>query len=290
MTKLRLGLPKGSLQESTLYLFKKAGFNISVSSRSYFPSIDDDDIECMLIRAQEMARYTEEGVLDVALTGKDWIMENNADVVEISALTYAKSGFRSVKWVLAVPNNSDIKSVKDLQGKRIATEAVGLTNNYLKKHGVTADVEFSWGATEVKPPKLVDAIVEITETGSSLRANNLRIIDVILESTTMLIANKEAYANETKRKKIDELNLLLTSALNAESMVGLMMNVKKDNLDKVLHIISALKAPTISPLNDPDWLALNTIIEEKKVRHIIPQLKKFGAEGIVEYPINKIVF
>jgi len=290
MTKLRLGLPKGSLQESTLYLFKKAGFNISVSSRSYFPSIDDEDIECMLIRAQEMARYTEEGVLDVALTGKDWIMENNADVVEISALTYAKSGFRPVKWVLAVPNDSNIKSVKDLQGKRIATEAVGLTNNYLKKNGVTAEVEFSWGATEVKPPKLVDAIVEITETGSSLRANNLRIIDVILESTTMLIANKTAYADETKRKKIDELNLLLTSALNAESMVGLMMNVKKDNLDKVLQIISALKAPTISPLNDPDWLALNTIIEEKKVRHIIPQLKQLGAEGIVEYPLNKIVF
>jgi len=290
MTKLRLGLPKGSLQESTLYLFKKAGFNISVSSRSYFPSIDDEDIECMLIRAQEMARYTEEGVLDVALTGKDWIMENNADVVEVAALTYAKSGFRPVKWVLAVPNNSDIKSVKDLQGKRIATEAVELTNNYLKQNGVTADVEFSWGATEVKPPKLVDAIVEITETGSSLRANNLRIIDVILESTTMLIANKKAYANETKRKKIDELNLLLTSALNAESMVGLMMNVKKDNLDKILDLISALKAPTISPLNDPDWLALNTIIEEKKVRHIIPQLKQFGAEGIVEYPLNKIVF
>lgn len=289
MNILKLGLPKGSLQESTVYLFKKAGFNISIRSRSYFPAIDDDEIECLLIRAQEMARYTEEGVLDVSLTGKDWIMENGADVEEVCSLTYAKTGFRPVRWVLAVPNDSKIESVKDLQGKRIATEAVGLTQAYLKKYGVTADVEFSWGATEVKPPKLVDAIVEITETGSSLRANNLKILDTILESTTTLIANRNAYQDPWKKAKIDELSLLLRAALEAESKVGLMMNVREAQLSEAVDLIPSLNGPTVSALATEGWLALNTIIEERDVRRIVPKLKAMGVEGIVEYPLNKIV-
>ncbi len=287
--KIRLGIPKGSLQESTVTLFKKAGFKIDISSRSYFPTIDDDEIECMLIRAQEMARYTEEGVLDVSLTGRDWVLENDSQVEEVIALKYAKTGFRPVKWVLAVPEDSPIKSVKDLEGKRVATEAVGLTNRYLKKHGVTAHVEFSWGATEVKPPRLVDAIVDITETGSSLRANRLRIVDILLESTTVLIANKEAYKDSWKREKIDEIALLLNGALEAESKVGLMMNVKEKDFDAIMKILPSLRAPTVSKLTTEGWLAINIVIEERTVRELIPALKRAGAEGIVEYPLNKIV-
>ena len=286
---IKLGIPKGSLQDSTVYLFKKAGFNIEISSRSYFPAIDDPEIECMLIRAQEMARYTQEGVLDAALTGRDWVLENNADVQEVCTLNYAKTGFRPVKWVLAVPEESPIKSVKDLQGKRIATEAVGLTRNYLKKNNVEADVEFSWGATEVKPPKLADAIVEITETGSSLKANHLKIIDVILESRTVLIANRESWKDAWKRQKIEEIALLLNAALEAESKVGLMMNVQDKDLEQIKKILPSLRGPTISQLSTKGWVAINVIIEEKKVREIIPALKKAGAEGIVEYPLNKLV-
>jgi len=287
--KLKLGIPKGSLQESTLYLFKKAGFNIEVSSRSYFPAIDDDEIECMLIRAQEMARYTQEGVLDVALTGRDWVVENDSDVVEVASLTYAKTGFRPVRWVLAVPNSSTINSVKDLEGKRVATEAVGITKKYLAKNGVKADVEFSWGATEVKPPHLADAIVEITETGSSLKANNLRIVDTIMESTTVLISNKTAYADEWKKAKMERIALLLKAALEAESKVGLMMNVTEKDLEKVLKVLPSLRGPTISQLSAKGWVAINIIVDEKMVRNLIPELKALGAEGIVEYPLNKIV-
>jgi len=287
--KIKLGIPKGSLQESTVELFKKAGFNISVSERSYFPSIDDDEIECMLIRAQEMARYVEDGVLDFGLTGMDWVLENNADVVKVADLIYSKRGLGKVKWVLAAPVDSGIKSVKDLEGKRIATEAVNLAKSYLKKNKVNADVEFSWGATEVKPPKLADAIIEITETGSSLIANNLKIIDTIMESNTVLIANKEAWKDEKKRKKIEEIALLLNGAIEAEGKVGLMMNVKKGDLKKVLGILPALQKPTIAELSDKEWVDVNTIIDEKVVREIIPKLKKAGAQGIVEYPLNKVI-
>lgn len=287
--KIKLGIPKGSLQESTVNLFKKAGFKIDISSRSYFPAIDDEEIECMLIRAQEMARYTEEGVLDVSLTGRDWVLENDSQVEEVCALKYAKTGFRPVKWVLAVPEDSPIRSVKDLEGKRIATEAVGLTTRYLKRNGVSAHVEFSWGATEVKPPHLVDAIVDITETGSSLRANRLRIVEVLLESTTVLIANKNAYKDPWKKEKIDEIALLLNGALEAESKVGLMLNVKEDDLPKIMKELPALRAPTVSKLTTTGWVALNIVIEEKVVRELIPALKRAGAEGIVEYPLNKIV-
>ena len=287
--KLKLGIPKGSLQESTVQLFKKAGFKISVNERSYFPSIDDDEIECMLIRAQEMARYVEDGVLDCGLTGMDWVLENNADVVKVADLIYSKSGLRKVKWVLAAPIDSKIKSVKDLEGKKIATEAVNLTKQYLKKNKVSAEVEFSWGATEVKPPKLADAIVEITETGSSLRANNLKIIDTIMESNTVFIANKNAWKDEKKKKKMDEITLLIKGAIEAEGKVGLMMNVKKEDLKKVLENLPALKKPTISELAEDGWVAINTIVEEKIVREIIPKLKKAGAQGIVEYPLNKVI-
>lgn len=286
---LRLGIPKGSLQESTIRLFKKAGYNISVSERSYFPSIDDKEIECMLIRAQEMSRYVENGVLDAGLTGKDWILENNSSVVEVADLVYAKQGLGRVKWVLAVPESGEIKSVKDLQGKVIATEAVNLTKNYLKKNKIKAIVEFSWGATEVKPPKLADAIVEITETGSSLRANNLKILDVVLESTTELIANKLSWKDIWKRKKIGIIAMLLQGAINAEQRVGLMMNVRKDDLVSVLKILPALQKPTISELSDKNWVDVNTVIDESLVREIIPKLKSAGAEGIVEYPLNKII-
>jgi ATP phosphoribosyltransferase len=287
--KLKLGVPKGSLQEATVQLFKKAGFNISINSRSYFPIIDDPDVECMLIRAQEMARYVEDGVLDVGLTGIDWVMENDADVKKVADLIYSKRGLGKVKWVLAAPVNSGIKSVKDLEGKKIATEAVNLTKKYLEKNNVKADVEFSWGATEVKPPKLADAIVEITETGSSLRANNLEIIDVLMESNTVLIANKNSFEDLSKRKKIEEIALLLQGAIEAEEKVGLMMNVKKEDLDKVLSILPALKKPTISPLVEDGWIAINTIVEENIVREIIPKLKLEGAQGIVEYPLNKVI-
>lgn len=287
--KIKLGLPKGSLQDSTFNLFKKAGFSISVGSRSYFPSIDDDEIEIILLRAQEMSRYVEDNVLDCGLTGKDWILENDSDVVEVIDLVYGKQGKKPVRWVLAVPNDSDIKTVKDLEGKRLATEVVQLTRRYLKGHGVNAEVEFSWGATEVKAPALVDAIVELTETGSSLRANNLRIVDTVAESTTKLIANKAAWQDSAKRKKIERIALLLQGALAAESKVGLKMNVSRAKLDEVLNALPALKRPTISPLSDDGWCAVETIVDEFVVREIIPGLKEAGAEDIIEYPLNKVI-
>jgi len=286
---LKLGIPKGSLQESTANLFKKAGFNIKISGRSYFPDIDDPEIECMLIRAQEMSRYVEEGILDVGLTGKDWVVENGSDVKEVADLIYSKSGLGKVKWVLAAPNDSGINSVKDLEGKRIATEAVNLSNDYLKKNGVNAKVEFSWGATEVKPPKLADAIIEITETGSSLRANNLKILDVVMESNTKLIANKESFKDAEKKAKIENISMLLQGAINAEEKVGLMMNLKRENIDKVLSVLPALQKPTISELSDKDWVDINTIVDEKLVRELIPKLKDAGCTGIVEYPLNKVI-
>jgi ATP phosphoribosyltransferase len=287
---LKLGIPKGSLQEATARLFAKAGYNLIFSSRSYTPVIDDSEIECLLIRAQEMARYVEQGVLDAGLTGKDWIVENNASVEEIADMVYSKVSSKPVRWVLAVPNNSDIQSAKDLEGKRIATEAVNLTSGYLKKHGVKAHVEFSWGATEVKAPNLVDAIVEVTETGSSLRANGLRIVDTVLQSNTKFIVNKDSYKDPWKKKKVDIIVMLLKGALAAEGRVGLMMNVKKKNLGNVLKILPALQKPTISELSNQDWVDINTIIEEKEVREIIPKLKESGASGIVEYPLNKIIY
>ncbi len=286
---LKLGIPKGSLEEATVNLFAKAGYNIKIKSRSYFPSIDDNEIECMLIRAQEIARYVQNGVLDAGLTGKDWIQENRADVVEIADLVYSKTSSRPVRWVLAVPNESPIQSVKDLQGKRIATEAVNMTVDYLKKHGVTAEVEFSWGATEVKPPKLVDAIVEITETGSSLRANNLRIIETLMESNTKFVMNKEAYDNPWKKQKVERLVLMLQSAMAANGQVGLMMNVPKNKLDEVMKILPEGKKPTIAELTDSNWMDLTVILEERLVREIAPDLKAIGVEDIVEYSINKII-
>lgn len=287
--KLRLGIPKGSLEQATIELFRKAGFNITPSARSYFPSIDDPEIECMMIRAQEMARYVEDGVLDCGLTGYDWVVETGADVVKVSDLVYAKRSFGKVKWVLAVPEGSPFQSVKDLEGKIIATEVVNITKQYLAKHGVQAKVEFSWGATEAKPPVLADAIVEVTETGASLRANNLRIIDVVLESNTQLIANKQSWQDPWKRRKIEDIRMLLEGALNALGKVGLMLNVHKADLEKVLSLLPALKRPTISTLSDPDWYAVNTVIDESEVRLLIPRLKEAGAQGIVEYPLNKIV-
>ena len=286
---LKLGIPKGSLEEATVNLFAKAGYNIKIKSRSYFPSIDDNEIECMLIRAQEIARYVQNGVLDAGLTGKDWIQENRADVIEIADLVYSKTSSRPVRWVLAVPNESPIQSVKDLQGKRIATEAVNMTVDYLKKHGVTADVEFSWGATEVKPPKLVDAIVEITETGSSLRANSLRIIETLMESNTKFVMNKEAYDNPWKKQKVERLVLMLQSAMAANGQVGLMMNVPKNKLDEVMKILPEGKKPTIAELTDSNWMDLTVILEERLVREIAPDLKAIGVEDIVEYSINKII-
>ena len=286
---LKLGIPKGSLEEATVNLFAKAGYSIKIKSRSYFPSIDDNEIECMLIRAQEIARYVENGVLDAGLTGKDWVQENRADVVEIADLIYSKTSSQPVRWVLAVPNESPIQSVKDLQGKRIATEAVNMTVDYLKKHGVTADVEFSWGATEVKPPKLVDAIVEVTETGSSLRANNLRIIETLMESNTKFVMNKVAYGNPWKKKKVERLVLMLQSAMAANGQVGLMMNVPKNKLDEVMKILPEGKKPTIAELTDSNWMDLTVILEEKLIREIAPDLKALGVEDIVEYSINKII-
>ncbi len=290
MKKLRLGLPKGSLQESTIALFRKAGINISVSSRSYFPSSDDDELDIMLVRSQEMAKYVENNVFDVGLTGYDWICENNADVIEVCELIYAKSGFRPVRWVLAVSDNSKIKSVRDLKGKRIATELVSVVKSYLKKKKVQADVEFSWGATEAKVPHLVDAIVELTETGSSLRANNLRIVDTLMESTTRLITNKQALRDSWKKSKIENLSILLKGALEAEGMVGLKMNVSCENLDKVIAKLPALQNPTVSQLTKPGWVALEIIVEEKIVKKIIPELKRAGATGIIEYPLNKVIY
>jgi ATP phosphoribosyltransferase len=287
--KLKLGIPKGSLETATIELFRRAGFNITTSSRSYFPAIDDPEIECMLIRAQEMARYVEDGILDAGLTGRDWVEENEASVETIADLIYAKQSFGKVRWVLAVPESSNFRSVKDLEGKIIATELVSTTKRYLASNGVKAKVEFSWGATEVKPPELADAIVEVTETGSSLRANKLRIIETVLESNTQLIANKVAASDGWKSRKLRDIKLLLEAAINALNRVGLMMNVEKKSLDSVIAVLPALKNPTISQLSDPDWVAVNTILEESTVRCIIPRLKEAGAEGIVEYPLNKIV-
>lgn len=286
---IKLGIPAGSLQEATAELFKKAGYTIKFSSRSYYPEIDDTEIECMLIRAQEMARYVEQGVLDAGITGYDWILENNAQVHEVCELMFSKVSRRPVRWVLCVPNDSPVQSVKDLQGKRIATEVVGLTRQYLQRHGVEAQVEFSWGATEVKPPKLADAIVEVTETGSSLRANNLRIVEEILQSTTRFIANKGAWADPWKREKLENIALMLKSCLAAEGKVGLLMNVRRSDLAAILQQLPALQKPTVASLSDPDWVDVNTIVDESYLRMIVPRLKAAGATGIVEYSINKII-
>ncbi|MGI8743900.1 MAG: ATP phosphoribosyltransferase [Bryobacteraceae bacterium] len=287
--KLKIGIPKGSLENATVDLFRRAGFNITTSSRSYFPAIDDVEIECMLIRAQEMARYVEDGVLDAGLTGLDWVAETEANVHTVADLIYAKQSFGKVRWVLAVPESSPFQSVKDLEGKIIATELVAATGRYFASHGVQAKVEFSWGATEVKPPVLADAIVEVTETGSSLRANKLRIIETVLESNTQLIANVDSWADAWKRRKLEDIRMLLEGAINALGKVGLMMNVQKSSLDAVLGILPALKNPTISHLSDENWVAVHTVLEESTVRTIIPRLKEAGAQGIVEYPLNKIV-
>src|ERR1700724_2587081 len=287
--KLKLGIPKGSLENATVELFRRAGFQITTSSRSYFPAIDDPEIECMLIRAQEMARYVEDGVLDAGLTGRDWVEENEAKVENVADLIYAKQSFGKVRWVLAVPEASPYKTVKDLQGKIIATELVAATKRYLERNGVNAKVEFSWGATEVKPPELADAIVEVTETGSSLRANKLRIIETVLEYNTQLIANITSWKDPEKRQKLEDMKMLLQGAINALGRVGLMLNVEKVNLDAVLAVLPALKRPTISTLSEDGWLAVNTILDESTVRTIIPRLKEAGAQGIVEYPLNKII-
>jgi ATP phosphoribosyltransferase len=286
---LKLGLPKGSLQESTMKLFRKAGYHITVSSRSYYPSFDDSEIEAMLIRAQEMAGYVESGILDCGLTGRDWILEQNVSVHEVAELIYAKEGLRPVKWVIAVPNDSKIKTVKDLNGKRIATELVGFTKRYLKAKGVNAKIDFSWGATEVKPPHLADAIVELTETGTSLRANNLRVIDTILESSTRFIANKKAWHDKWKKQKMENIVMLLKGALAAEEKVGLKMNVPTRALKRVMSLLSAMHSPTMASLSDPNWFALEVMINEKLVRELIPKLKMAGAEGIVEYRLNKVI-
>jgi len=291
MPKLKIGLPKGSLQEATFKMLKKAGFSISASERSYFPSIDDAELEPILLRAQEMSRYVEEGILDCGITGNDWILENGSNVVRVTELTYAKQSLNPVSWVLAVPESSNIRKVGDLKGKRVATELVNVTKNFLKKKRVKANVEFSWGATEAKVgTDLVDAIVELTETGSSLKAHNLRVVDTICVSTTQLIANKSSWKNAWKRSKIERLALLLKGAILAEEKVGLKMNVSTKNLKKVLGILPAMRRPTISNLSVPGWVAVETIIDEKRVRDLIPRLKKAGAEGIIEYPLNKVIY
>jgi ATP phosphoribosyltransferase len=287
---LRLGLPKGSLQESTFALMAKAGWKVSSSSRSYQPRVDDAELDLRLIRAQEISRYVEHGFLDAGLTGADWIKENASDVQVVCEVAYSKQTTNPARWVLAVPNDSSIKSVKDLQGKRIATELVGHTRRWLEEHGVQAEVEFSWGATEVKAPELVDAIVDITETGSSLKANNLRIVDTLCTSFPQLIANKSAWQDAWKRKKIETLALLLRAALAAEEKVGLKMNVPRAKLDGILKALPALRNPTVAPLTQEGWVAIETIIDEKIVREIIPQLKTMGAEGIIEYPLNKVIY
>ena len=286
---LNLGLPKGSLQESTLKLFRKAGYHISVSGRSYYPVFEDGEIESMLIRAQEMARYVENGILDCGLTGYDWIMEQAADVHEVAELNYAKEGLRPVKWVIAVPNDSRIKTIKDLNGKRIATELVGFTRRYLKSKNIKAEIDFSWGATEVKPPHLADAIVELTETGSSLRANNLRIVETVLESSTRFIANKKAWHDKWKRQKMENIVMLLKGALAAEEKVGMKMNVMQKDLKRVMDLLPAMHSPTISVLSDEGWYDLDVVIDEKTLCDLIPRLKKAGASGIVEYQLNKVI-
>lgn len=287
---IKLGLPAGSLQESTIKMFKKAGFNISSGGRSYVPYINDPEIKVRFIRAQEIPRYVEAGKLDAGLTGKDWVLESDADVVEVVKLLYAKSGLTQVKWVVAVPNDSKIKSIQDLNGKRIATELVSVTKKFLKENNIKSDVEFSWGATEAKPPELVDAVVELTETGSSLRANNLRIIAPIMESYTVLIANNESWRNKDKKNKIENIALLLKGALEAETKVGLKMNLPKNKLKDIVSTLPALKQPTISSLADSKWVAIEVIIDESVVREIIPELKRLGASGIIEYPLNKVVY
>ncbi len=289
MTKLRIGMPKGSLQDATFALFKKAGWNFRVSTRSYQPVVDDEELEPVLLRAQEIARYVAAGVLDVGLTGHDNVMESEADVQEVAELIYSKATARPYRWVLAVPQASDIRGPQDLQGKRIATEMVNLTRRYLERHGVTAHVEFSWGATEVKVPDLVDAIVEGTETGSTLAAHGLKIVDTLLESTTRLIVNHAAWRDPEKRTKVENIALLLQAALDADSLVGLKMNVAKENLPAVTALLSSLRKPTVSPLDEDGWVALETIIPEKTVRDILPALRRAGAQGLVEYPLNKVI-
>jgi ATP phosphoribosyltransferase len=287
---LMLGLPKGSLQDSTIKLFGKAGFNISVSSRSYRPSIDDEELDGRFVRAQEVSRYVEHGYFDCGLTGQDWVKENDSDVVEVCSLVYSRASNKRSKWIIAVPEGSTVQTVKDLEGKRIATEVVNITRQYLKDNGVNAEVEFSWGATEVKVPDLVDAIVDLTETGNSIRANKLRIVDTLLYTNTVLIANKASWENPAKRKKIENIALLLTSALEANSKVGLKLNIEKSKLEAILTDLPALRNPTINRLADESWVAIDTILDEKVVREIIPELKGRGAEGIIEYPLNKVVF
>ena len=286
---LKMGLPKGSLEVATLDLMRRAGFLITVADRSYYPAIDDPEVECMLLRAQEMARYVEDGALDCGLTGYDWVVENEATVHAVCDLVYAKQSFGKVRWVLAVPQASDIQTVADLEGRIVATELVGVTRRWLAERGVSARIEFSWGATEAKLPELSDAIVEVTETGSSLRANKLRVVETVLESTTQLIANVDAWQDPQKRRKIEDIALLLQGAIAALDRVGLMLNVRVEDLDAVLAVLPALRKPTISHLSDEGWLAVNTILDETVVREIIPRLKEAGAEGIVEYPLNKIV-
>jgi ATP phosphoribosyltransferase len=289
MNILRLGLPKGSLQDITISLFRQAGFEIRLRERSYFPDVDDDELECVLMKPQEVGRYVEMGELDAGITGKDWILETQVEVVEVAEFIYARSGFKSTRWVLAVPENSSIKSIKDLQGKRIATEVVNITKKYLAKYDVSAVVEFSWGATEVKPPRLADAIVELTETGRSLKENRLRIIDTVLESSTKFIANKKSWINLWKKEKIENVVMLLQSAILANKKVGLMMNVHKNDLDNILSILPAMLKPTISSLVDKDWIDVITIIDKKDIKHLIPKLKRAGAIGIVEFPLNKVI-
>jgi ATP phosphoribosyltransferase len=289
MNQLKLGIPKGSLQDATIDLFARAGWRISLSARSYVPSIDDPEIECLMVRAQEMARYVETGALDAGITGHDWVVETEANVVELAELVYAKQRLARVRWVLAVPEDSEIRQPSDLSGKIIATEVVKTTEKYLARHGVKARVEFSWGATEVKVPRLADAIVEVTETGASLRANRLRIVDTVLESATVFIMNREAAVSSWKREKAENLILMLQGAIDATNKVGLMLNVRREHLEAVLAVLPALKNPTISTLSDPEWVAVNTIIEEAVVRQILPKLKAAKAQGIVEYPLNKIV-
>jgi ATP phosphoribosyltransferase len=287
---LMLGLPKGSLEEATTQLFAKAGFKITKSSRSYRPSFDDEELDGRFVRAQEVSRYVETGYFDCGLTGQDWVRENRSDIVEVCDLVYSRASNRRSKWIVAVPEASPIQSVKDLEGKRIATEVVNITRDYLAENGVQADVEFSWGATEVKVPDLVDAIVDLTETGNSLRANKLRIVDTLLFTNTVLIASKAAWADEAKRRKIESIAMLLQAALEAHTKVGLKLNIEKSKLDSVLDDLPALRNPTINRLADESWVALDTILDEKVVREIIPELKQRGAEGIIEYPLNKVVF
>jgi ATP phosphoribosyltransferase len=291
MSRLKIGLPKGSLQEATFKLFKKAGFSISGSERSYFPSVDDPELEPVLLRAQEMSRYVEQGILDCGITGNDWVLENGSDVVRVEELTYAKQSLNPVRWVLAVPEKSNIRSIRDLNGKRIATELVNFTRDYLKNKKVKAEVEFSWGATEAKVYSgLVDAIVELTETGSSLRAHNLKIVETLCTSTTQLIANRKSWKDAWKKSKIEKIAILLKGAIAAEEKVGLKMNIKEGDLKKVLGVLPAMRRPTISHLSVKGWVAVETIIDEKQVRELIPRLKSAGAEGIIEYPLNKVIY